>query len=52
LTTDTSGEEVLLVFSATVKGDDGEGNTFESGLYLYFSQGENSLLLENFLAAG
>jgi len=52
LTTDIEGEEVLLVFSATMSGSDEEGNEYESGVYLYFSQGENSLLLENFLAAG
>ena len=52
LTTDTSGDDVLLVFSASMEGDDGEGNIFESGLYIYFSQGETSLLLENFLTAG
>lgn len=52
LEVDTSGEEVMLVFSCAVEGDDGEGNIFESGLYLYFTQGETGLLLENFLAAG
>lgn len=52
LTTDTSGKEVFLVFTATVQGDAGNGEVFESGLYLYFSQGETSLLLENFFAAG
>ncbi|MDG1330978.1 MAG: hypothetical protein P8P74_01505 [Crocinitomicaceae bacterium] len=48
----TSGDEVLLVLSCMVEGSDDEGNTFESGLYLYFSQGDPSLLLENFIAAG
>lgn len=52
LEVDTNGDEVLLVFSAVFMGDDGEGNIFESGLYLYFSQGEMGLVLENFLAAG
>lgn len=52
LKADTNGEEVLLVFSAAVESDDGEGNIFESGLLLYFSQGEMGLILENFLAAG
>ena len=52
LETNTDGPEVLLVFSAAVSGSDEEGNEYESGLYLYFSQGEQSLMLENFLAAG
>ena len=52
LTTDTNGEEILLVFSATIQGDAGNGEVFESGLYLYFSHGDNGLMLENFLAAG
>lgn len=52
LEVDTSGEEVLLVLSCMVEGKDDEGNTWESGLFLYFSQGEPSLLLENFFAAG
>ncbi len=52
LTVDTSGDEVLLVFSSSVEGSDDEGNEYESGVYLYFSQGETGLLLENFLAAG
>ena len=52
LTTDTEGPEVLLVFSAAIAGEDEDGNVYESGLYLYFSQGETGLLLENFLAAG
>ena len=46
------GDEVLLVFSCLLEGSDDEGNTFESGLYLYFSQGDPSLMLENFIAAG
>ena len=52
LTVETSGDEELLVFSCAIEGSDDEGNTYESGLYLYFSQGDPSLLLENFLAAG
>lgn len=52
LTVDDSGDEVLLVFSSSVSGSDDEGNEFESGVYLYFSQGDPSLLLENFMAAG
>ena len=52
LLANTDGYEVLLVFSAEFESDDEEGNIFESGLYLYFSQGEMGLVLENFLAAG
>jgi hypothetical protein len=52
LEAETDGDEVLLVFSAVFEGDDGEGNIFASGLYLYFSQGHSGLVLENFLAAG
>ena len=52
LLANTDGYEVLLVFSAEFESDDEEGNIFESGLYLYFSQGEMGLALENFLAAG
>lgn len=51
LETDTSGEEVLLVLSLNVTGDTGNGEVYESGLYLYFSQGDH-LTLENFFAAG
>lgn len=52
LEVDTSGEDVRLVFSTQVEGHDEEGNTYESGLFLYFEQGDPSLLLEDFLAAG
>jgi len=52
LKVDTSGEYVRLVFSTEVEGHDDEGNTYESGLYLYFMQGDPSLMLENFVAAG
>lgn len=51
LVADESGEEVLLVLSLTVSGGAGNGEMYESGLYLYFSQGDH-LTLENFLAAG
>jgi len=43
---------VQLEFSASLSGSDEEGNEYESGVYLYFSQGETSLELDNILAAG
>lgn len=52
LKVDDSGEEVLLVLSVNVSGSDEDGNEYESGLYLYFFQGEPGLQLVNFLAAG
>ena len=52
LEVDSSGDDVFLVFSCAIEGSDEEGNVYESGLYLYFTQGETGLLLENFLAAG
>lgn len=51
LKVNTEGEEVVLEFSATVSGVDEDGNEYESGVYLYFSQAE-SLLLDYVLAAG
>lgn len=52
LRTEDDGDRILLVFSAEVAGSDEEGNEYESGLYLYFNQGDPSLELVNFLAAG
>ncbi|MBL4705024.1 MAG: hypothetical protein JKY54_10910 [Flavobacteriales bacterium] len=52
LVANTKGEEVILEFSASFSISDEEGNEYESALFLYFSQGETGLLLENFLAAG
>lgn len=52
LTTNDTEFGVQLVFSASVSGSDEEGNEYESGVYLYFSQGELSLELDNVLAAG
>lgn len=52
LEVDDSGEEVILVFNGYLSGSDDEGNIYESGLYLYFYQGEPNLQLFNFLAAG
>ena len=46
------GDRDLLEFSVNVSGSDEEGNEYECGLYLYFYQGEPSLQLVNFLAAG
>lgn len=46
------GDMNLWVFSSLVEGDDGEGNTFESGLYLYLTEQDHGLMLEDFLAAG
>jgi len=46
------GDMNLWVFSSLIEGDDGEGNTFESGLYLYFTEQDHGLMLEDFLAAG
>ncbi len=52
LTSETQGEFIYLVFSAEISGSDGDGNEYESGIYLYFSQGETSLILDYYLAAG
>ena len=52
LETDLEGPEVRLVFSASVAGSDEDGNEYESGIYLYFLQGENNLILEEVLMAG
>ena len=52
LAVDDQGDRVLLVLSVNVSGSDEDGNEYESGLYLYFYQGEPSLQLVNFLAAG
>ena len=52
LKTETDGSEVRLVFSVTVSGSDEDGNTYESGLYIYLNQGEPSLEIVSFLAAG
>lgn len=49
---DLKVEDGGLVLSVMVSGSDEEGNEYESGLYLYFSQGEPNLELVNFLAAG
>ena len=43
---------MLLEFAATVSGSDEEGNEYESGIFVYFSQGDPSLLLEYYMAAG
>ncbi|MCB1138938.1 MAG: hypothetical protein KDK23_09295 [Leptospiraceae bacterium] len=52
LKTEIDGSEVRLVFSAMVSGSDEDGNTYESGLYIYLNQGEPSLEIVSFLAAG
>ncbi len=52
LTETETDKGVMLQFSATLSGSDKEGNTYESGLYLYMSQGDPNLLLEYYLAAG
>jgi hypothetical protein len=44
--------EILLVFSVYVSDSDEDGNVYESGLYLYMRQGEPSLEIISFLAAG
>jgi len=51
-TNELDGGEVQLVFSGAVSFTDEEGNTFESGVYLYFKQGEPSLELDQVLVAG
>lgn len=50
--TDGPSGEDMLSLSLTVSGSDDEGNEYESGIYLYFEQGEPSLILKEFLAAG
>lgn len=48
---DYNGTEVKE-FSATVEGSDDEGNTYESGVYLYFEEAPDGLKLVNVLMAG
>jgi hypothetical protein len=50
-TVDQDGE-ILLEFSAEESGVDEDGNELESAVMLYFSQGDPSLVLEYYLAAG
>ena len=52
LTTETQGEFIFLVFSVELSESDEEGNEYESGVYLYFTQGETSLLLDYYRTAG
>ena len=52
LTTEEQGEFTFLVFSTEIKGTDEEGNEYESGISLYFTQGETSLLLDYYLIKG
>lgn len=39
-------------FAAGVQGSDDEGNIYESGIYLYFEEGPDGLMLVNVLMAG
>lgn len=50
LTTEEQGEFTLLVFSTKTTKVDEEGNEYESGISLYFSQGELSLLLDYYIS--
>ena len=43
---------VNLEGSILVSGSDEEGNVYESGIMLYFTQGEPSLLFDAYVAAG
>ena len=52
LTTEEQGDHTYLVFTAIASGSDEEDNEYESGIYLYFTQGETSLLLDYYLLAG
>lgn len=52
LTVELSDGEEVRVYSCELKGTDQRGNKYESGLYMYFTQGESGLLLDNFIAAG
>ncbi len=52
LKSETQGEFTYLVFSAKTSFIDENGNEFESGVYLYFTQGETSLLLDYYYVAG
>ena len=49
LAIETKGEFTYLVFSMETLYDDEEGNKYESGVYLYFTQGESNLLLDYYL---
>ncbi|MEZ4938554.1 MAG: hypothetical protein R2799_13270 [Crocinitomicaceae bacterium] len=42
----------VLEFSASVSGEDEEGNEYESGIFLYFEESGSGLKLVNVLAAG
>jgi hypothetical protein len=50
--TEAEGQEGVFELAVMVSGSDDEGNEWESGLFLYFSKGEDGLKLENFFAAG
>jgi len=52
LTVEEQGDYTFLVFKAETKETDNDGNEFESGIYIYFTQGETSLLLDYYLVAG
>lgn len=42
----------VMEFSASVSGEDEEGNEYESGIFLYFEETGSGLRLVNVLAAG
>ena len=44
--------EMYLVFNSSISETDEEGNEYGSGLSLYIYQGDPSLMLEYFIAAG
>jgi hypothetical protein len=50
LTTETQGEYTFLVFSAEITKIDKEGNKYENGISLYFSQGEERLFLDYYIS--
>jgi len=52
LSTNDTEFGVELVFSASVSGSDDEGNEYESGLELHFTQGELNLEFDYIMFAG